>query len=146
MYATSADLTGDVYVSDAATDTDTDGVPDDLGTIVAAISAGENQTLQSCYTVPADYIAVMTEMCASNTVLGGANAIDFRVRLTDNAEGATSRTQLMHTTASGATLCVSMDPPRIFTEKTDIEITGAGITQAATATFGLILLPEDYKK
>jgi hypothetical protein len=146
MYATSADLTGDTYLSDAATDTDTDGVPDDLGTIVAAISAGENQTLQSCYTVPADYVAILTQVCVSNTVLGGANALDFRVRITDNAAGATSRTQVMFTQASGTTTCTETDPNRIFTEKTDIEITGAGTTQAATTTFGLILLPEGYYK
>jgi hypothetical protein len=146
MYATSADLAGDVYVSDAATDTDTDGVPDDLGTIVAAITAGENQTLQSCYTIPADYVAILSKVCVSNTVLGGANALDFRIRMTDNAAGATSRTQVMFTQASGTTNCTETDPHRIFTEKTDIEITGAGTTQAATTTFGLILLPEGYYK
>jgi hypothetical protein len=146
MYATGDDLTGDTYISTAATDTDTDGVPDDLGTIVAAISAAENQTLQACYTVPAGYVALMTEMCVTNTVLGGANSLDFRIRKTDNADGATSRTQMMHTVGTGDSLCHGMDPHRLFTEKTDIEITGAGTTQAATATFGLILLPEDYDK
>jgi hypothetical protein len=144
MYATSDDLTGDTYLSDAATDTDTNGIPDDLGTIVAAISAGENQTLQSCYTIPAGYVAILAKLCVSNTVLGGANALDFRIRITDNAAGATSRTQVMYTQASGSTLCTDTDPNRIFTEKTDIEVTGAGTTQAATTTFGLILLPEGY--
>jgi hypothetical protein len=143
MYATSADLAGDVYVSDSATDSDTDGIPDDLGTIVAAITAGENQTLQACYTVPVGYVALMSGMCFTNSVLGGANTLDFRIRKTDNIDGFTSRTQMMHTIGSGDTMCYSADPPMIFSEKTDIEITGAGTTQAATATFGLILIPND---
>jgi hypothetical protein len=142
MYATTTALAGDIYVSTAATDTDTDGVPDDLGTIVAAISAGENQTLQACYTVPDNHVALLASVCLSNTTLGGANPLDFRMRTSVN--GYASRTQMLHTTGAGETNCHPVDPHRIIEERTDIEFTGSGTTQAATAIFGLIVLPDEY--
>ena len=120
-------------------DDGTDGVPDiTVSQIVAVISAGENQTLQSCYTVPAGYNAFMTNNCVSNTTLGGANAIDFRQRKV--VEGGASRTQSLSGIAAGDSLCTIVNPPKLFTEKTDIEVTGSGTTQAATATFGLVLI------
>jgi hypothetical protein len=142
MYSTDTDLVGDVYVSTAATDTDTDGVPDDLGTIVAAITAGENQTLQACYTVPDGFVALVSNMCLSNTTLGGANSLDFRMRV--SANGGASRTQMLHTIGAGETTCHPVDPHRVVGERQDIEFTGAGTTQAATVIFGLIVIPDEY--
>jgi hypothetical protein len=80
----------------------------------------------------------MTNICVSNTTLGGANALDFRERAV--IEGAASRTQSLSGIAAGDSLCKIVDPHKLFTEKTDIEITGSGTTQAATATFGLVLI------
>jgi hypothetical protein len=144
MYAASTAVTGDIYVANVATDTDTDGIPDDLATIVAAITAGENQTLQGCFTVPAGYVAVLTDFCVSNGVEAGANTLDFRVRT--SIAGAASRTKNLFTVGAADTLCQEINPPMVFTEKTDIEFTGSGITQPATATFGMILIPEAFNK
>ncbi|MHC4302076.1 MAG: hypothetical protein ACYS7Y_32840 [Planctomycetota bacterium] len=139
MYATSTALTGDIYLANDNTDADTNGVPDaPLTTIVSVIDAGENQTLQACYTVPAGFTAVQTDGCISN--LGtGTPAVTFRFRT--SVEGAASRTKTKLSVADELSICNSVTPPRVFTEKTDIEVTGAATTQAAGATFGLIVIP-----
>jgi len=83
-------------------------------------------------------------MCVSNTVLGGADPLTFRVRT--SVEAAASRTKMVHGLASGTSLCHSVEPHTVFAEKTDIEFTAHGTTQAAAASFGMILLPEKYNR
>jgi hypothetical protein len=144
MYAASDGLTGDIYAHVDATDADTNGIPDSPSTeIVAVITAGENQTLQACYTVPDGKIAMAKHACISNTTLGGADSVDFRSRI--ELEGGPNRTQNLYTLGAGATVCFDLEPARVFPEHSDIEITGSGTTQAASATFGLLIMPENYQ-
>jgi hypothetical protein len=143
-YAAGASLTGNIYIHKDSVDAAVkDGIPDTVATdMIAGITAGENQSLQACYTVPAGYVALMTSKCVSN--LGtGTPAVTFRER--KSVEGAASRTQERLSMADELTICKEVSPPTLYAEKTDIEITGSATTQAAGATFGLILIPEDIK-
>lgn len=146
MYATSDALVGNIYAHTDAVDGGNDGIPDSPSTqIVAVISAGENQTLQACYTVPAGYNALVMNSCISNvTQIAVGDAITFRMRASE--EGAAPRTQHLLTLGNEISLCSESIPPIHFDEKTDVEFTGAdSASQAVAATFGLILLPEDWR-
>jgi hypothetical protein len=146
MFALGGDLVGDVYMHIDSVDGATkDGIPDTTVTdIVAAITAGENQTLQACYRVPAGFVAVLQQQCFGNATIGGSNDANFRLR---GKVGATaSRTLTLYTVGSGDQMCINTTPPRVFPAGIDLEITGAATTQAGSATFGFLLLPEDYAK
>jgi hypothetical protein len=146
MYALGGDLAGDVYLHIDDTDGATvDGIPDTpLTDIVAAITAGENQTLQACYRVPADFVLVLQQQCFGNATIGGTNDANFRLR---GKVGTTaSRTLVLYTVGGGDQMCISTIPPRVFPAGVDLEITGAATTQAGSATFGFLLLPKDYAK
>jgi hypothetical protein len=142
-YAVSAAIAGNIYIHIDSVDGATkDGEPDTPATdIIAVITAGENQTLQACYTVPLGFNALMTSKCMSNTGVGGSDVITYRERKqTDNGP---SKTQELLGLGDDLSVCPDIHPPKTYAEKTDIEITGAALTQAATATFGLILIPND---
>jgi hypothetical protein len=143
MFALGGDLVGDVYMHTDSVDGATkDGIPDSLtGDIVAAISAGENQTLQACYRVPAGFVLMLQQQCFGNATIGGTNDANFRLR---GKVGATaSRTLVLYTVGGGDQMCIATVPPRVFPAGVDLEITGAATTQAGSATFGFLLLPED---
>ena len=140
-YATDTSFTGNIYIHTDTVDTGTDGVPDIPSTqIVAVITAGENQTLQACYTVPAGYTAMLLNWCKTNASQAAAStAVTFRWRKT--LTGMSSRTQSLISLGDEVTQCTEVLPPGYFPEKTDIEVTGGGATsQAASADFGLLLL------
>jgi hypothetical protein len=143
-YASDVSFTGNIYIhKDSDADGGTDGIPDTPATdIVAGITAGEDQTLQSCYTVPAGYHAFVTTTCVVNTSEAAAGtAVTFRQRKT--VFGATSsRTQLLLTLGDETSECVSIDPPVRLESKTDFEYTGGGVgvlNQGTAATFGMYL-------
>lgn len=141
-YATGDELTGNIYIhKDCTADTGNDGVPDTPATdIVAGITAGENQTLQACYTVPAGFSAALLGWCKSNIRNGGvATAATFRWR--KSVEGAASRNQSQISLGNETSQCTDVNPPGLFTEKTDIEITALSTTQAVSGDFGLLLIP-----
>jgi hypothetical protein len=143
MYALGGDLVGDVYLSiDDADGGTKDGIPDTpLTDIVAVITAGENQTLQACYRIPAGFVAVLQQQCFGNATIGGTNDANFRLR---GKIGATaSRTLVLYTVGGGDQMCINTTPPRVFPAGLDLEITGAATTQAGSATFGFLLLPEE---
>jgi hypothetical protein len=130
---------GNIYIHKDDADGGTDGVPDTVATdAVAAITAGENQTLQACYSVPNGYNAFMTHWCISNAGMG-ATALTLRWRASIN--GAASRNQSLMPLADATSDCSVIDPPHKFVEKTDIEVTGSDATsQNGAATFGLVLI------
>jgi hypothetical protein len=139
-YATSTALAGDIYIhTDTGTDTGTDGIPDiPASQIVAVISAGENQTLQACYTVPLGYNALMSSWIVSNEGTG-ATVLVARIRAAVN--GGSSRTKMKMTLTDGDIHHHTMEVPMLFAEKTDIELTGAGATsQDAAGLFDLVLI------
>jgi hypothetical protein len=142
-YATGAALVGNIYIHKDAVDQATkDGVPDTVATDnFAGITIGENQTLQACYTVPLGFVALMTSTCVSNLGVG-TPAATFRTRI--SVDNAASRTQVKLSLADELTVCSDVRPPKLYREKTDIEITGDATTQSAGGTFGLIVLPEVY--
>jgi hypothetical protein len=143
-YAVSAALAGNVYIHIDAVDAATkDGEPDSPATqTLAVITAGENQTLQACYTVPAGFNALLVSTCVSNLGIG-TPAVTFRERI--SVDGGPPRTQEKLSMADELTVCKVVDPPMFYAAKTDIEMTGDATTQSAGATFGLILIPEGLK-
>jgi hypothetical protein len=144
-YAVSAALVGNIYIHlDAVDAAAKDGEPDDPPNhTIAVITAGENQTLQACYTVPLGYNAIFMSKCMSNTGVGGADVITFRERKqTDNGP---NKTQELLGLGDDLAICPDIHPAKVYTEKTDIEITGAALTQSATATFGMILVPNTMR-
>jgi hypothetical protein len=142
-YAVSAAIAGNIYIHIDSVDGATkDGEPDTPSTdIIAVITAGENQTLQACYTVPLGFKAMMVSKCMSNTGIGGSDIITYRERKSTN--NGPNKTQELLGLGDDVSICPVIRPPKVYDEKTDIEITGAALTQAATATFGLILVPND---
>jgi hypothetical protein len=140
-FATGDAFTGNIYIHTDVDDNGTDGVPDlPSGQIIAVITAGEDQTLQACYTVPLGYSALMKTFHVSNTGLATPKFVTFRIR--KSVAGAAARTQKKFTLLNGVSEEQNPNPPILFTEKTDIEITAIGEgTAAATGTFDIILFP-----
>jgi hypothetical protein len=146
-YATDTALTGNVYIHiDSVDAAAKDGIPDTILTdLVAVITAGENQTLQACYTVPNGFNALLTQFCTTN-INTAANVVGtFRLR--KSVEGAASRVQEILEIAESVYQCTPHDPPILFAEKTDIELTSdmSGNNGSATGTFDLILAPETMR-
>jgi hypothetical protein len=143
-YASDVAFTGNIYIhKDSDADDSTDGIPDTPATdIVAGITAGEDQTLQACYTVPAGYHAFITNSCVVNTSEAAAGtAVTFRQRKTEFG-ASSSRTQLLITLGDETSECVSINPPVRLEAKTDFEYTGGGVgvlNQGTAATFGMYL-------
>ncbi len=143
MYATSTALTGNIYAGLDDTDGGTDGVPDTPVTdIIAVITAGENQTLQACYTVPLGYSYTLNQFCTANIFNAAGRAIKYRMRA--SIAGTVARTVELYTLPHGIYACTPHNPPRVFVEKTDVEITGisSGADAIAGATFDGILFPD----
>lgn len=141
-YATGTGFTGNIYIHLDDVDGDTNGIPDAPATdIVAGITAGENQTLQACYTVPAGFTANITSWCISNvSQLAVGTAVTFRARGTLFGTDA-ARTQNLLTIGNETTVCTPVIPYNTFPEKTDIEATGSDASnQGAAATFGILLI------
>jgi len=141
-FATSTALTGNIYLH-TDTDAGVDGIPDTLLTdIVAVITAGQNQTLQACYTVPNGMVALLTQFCTTNINKAANATATFRLR--KSVAGAASRVQEVLEIGESIYQCTEHDPPIVFVEKTDIELTSvmSGNDGAATGTFDLLVVPE----
>jgi len=138
-------FTGNIYIHTDVADTGTDGVPDFPATqTIAVVTAGENQTLQACYSVPVGFSAMMKQYCIGNlSQAAGAQDVTFRLR--KSVEHAASRTTELKTLADEHAECDAHDPPIMFAEKTDIELTAiaGGPSQGTSGTFDLILIPND---
>ena len=140
-YSTGVGFTGNIYIHKDTVDGGTDGIPDAPSTdIVAGITAGENQTLQACYTVPLGFDATAPSWCISNVSQAAVGtAVNFRSRAA--LIGADARTQVLLSLGDETTLCHQVVPSIIFPEKTDIEVTGSdAVSQSAAAVFGLMLV------
>jgi hypothetical protein len=146
-YATDTALTGNVYIHiDSVDAAAKDGIPDTILTdLVAVITAGENQTLQACYTVPNGFNALLTQFCTTNVNTAANAVVEFRLR--KSVAGAASRVQELMQLGESIYQCTTHDPPIIFNEKTDIELTSdsSANNASATGTFDLILLPNTMR-
>jgi len=124
-----AAVTGDTYT--------TPGVPNTATGIMSTIGAGEGQTLQAFYTVPAGYTAYLTRVSAGS--VDGTNATTITLR--SRTVGGAFRTKEKFV-AFKSTVSLEHDVPLVFAEKTDIEIKAAAAasTTDVAASFDLILL------
>jgi hypothetical protein len=142
-FATDDDFTGNIYMHIDEADGDTNGVPDSPSTqTIAVITAGENQTLQACYTVPNGFNALLDQWTVSNLANAANNIVTFRLR--KSVEGGAFRTTELLSLANGAAFQDDHDVPVLFTKKTDIQLTAisANVNAAVTGTFDIVLLPE----
>ena len=140
-YSTGTGFTGNIYIHKDSVDGDADGIPESPSTnIVAGITAGENQTLQACYTVPLGFNAASTSWCISNvSQLAVGTAVTFRSRISLNGAGV--RTQILLSLGDETTQCHVAVPSNIFPEKTDVEVTGSDASsQSAAVVFGIMLV------
>lgn len=143
-FGTTAALVGNLYIHlDGSGDTTDDGIPDTPATdIVAVITAGENQTLQGCYSTPDGFSAIVAQLCLGNLAqVPAAQNVTFRLR--SSTQGGAPRTRLLVTYADSTDRCLPYTPPLVFPGRTDIEITAvaAGASQATSGRFGFKLVP-----
>jgi len=75
---------GDIYIVDDS-DTHTSGVPDTASLIQVKISAGQGQTQQAIYTIPANKTAYLTTLYL---VSGASKTVDFEMHVIDNVNNA----------------------------------------------------------
>jgi len=142
-FTVSAELVGNIYIHKDATDATGNGIPDTPATdIVAGITLGANQTLQSCYTVPLGYNAYITNICLANiNQVGVGSSVTFRARRSAGGAAHVHRSQLRFSLGNETSICMPYDPPLVYPEKTDFEITGSDASnQATAATFDLFLM------
>jgi len=146
MFATDTALVGNIYAGTDDVDDGTDGIPDTILTeLVAAISIGENQTLQACYTVPNGFVALLSEFCTANLNVAANATATFRIRAA--VEGTVARTKELLETEEGVFQCTQHNPPIPFEEKTDIELTAtmSANNAKASGTFDIILIPASMR-
>lgn len=125
---------GIIYVY---TGTETTGTPDVAGTVYTTIGAGEGQTLQAIYTIPAGYTGYMTQIEAGSKDGTNATTITLRTRV----NGGAFRTQQKFIVFK-STSQLYHDIPITIAEKTDVEVQGdaAASTTDVAASFDLILV------
>jgi hypothetical protein len=128
---------GVIYAADTGDTYGTPGVPDTATGIRSTIGAGEGQTLQAFYTVPAGYTAYLVQVAAGS--VNGTNATTITLR--SRVEGGAFRTQDKFIVFKDM-LTMRYPIPTVFAEKTDIEMKGdaAASTTDVAANFDLILV------
>lgn len=127
---------GLIYVANSSV-THTAGVPSDLTLIATTIEAGNGQTLQAFYTVPAGKTAYLYRVSASTIDASNAVTITLRKRELGGAFRVQERFIVFQSSFAS-----EHEVPLVFPEKTDIEIQGiaAAATVDTAASFDLILL------
>ena len=128
---------GVIYAADTGDAYTTPGVPDTATGIRSTIGAGEGQTLQAFYTVPAGYTAYLLQVAAGSVNGTNATTITLRTR----AEGGAFRTKDKFIVFKDM-ITVGYPVPVAIAEKTDIEMKGdaAASTTDVAANFDLILV------
>ena len=128
---------GVIYAADTGDTYGTPGVPDTATGIRSTIGAGEGQTLQAFYTVPAGYTAYLYNITSSS--FNATNSSD--VTLVSRLVGGAFRTQNKFTVFKGSFL-MPYSVPVVFPEKTDLEMRVVGNASAtdASGTMDIILV------
>jgi hypothetical protein len=136
---------GNIYIHQDDIDGGDDGIPDTPATdIIAGIVAGNNQTLQACYSTPNGYRILLTNICfTNNDVSASPDLVEFHAHISTPL--ITQRIIAKVGIGDGVTLCRTFDPPLLGPEKGDIDFigvaVGAGTNQSATITFAMIIRP-----
>jgi hypothetical protein len=128
---------GVIYAATSGDTYTTPGVPNTATKIVSTIAAGEGQTLQAFYTIPAGYTGYLTDVMAGSVEANNATTIDVRKR----EVGGAFRTRHKFVVFKSTTQ-LHYDVPLVLPEKTDIEIKGtsAAGTPDVDASFNLLLV------
>lgn len=126
IYAT---VKGDTYT--------TPGVPNTATKIMSTIGAGEGQTLQAFYTVPAGYTAYLYNITSSSFNASNSSQITFLAR----PFGGAFRTKNKFVVFKGSFLMPYVVPVS-FAEKTDLELRVVGNASAtdASGTMDIVLV------
>lgn len=128
----SSDFSGTIYLH--IDSVPTAGVPDNPSTdIKTVINAGENQTLQSCYTVPDGKFLYLAKWCISNIGSGGAE-VNFRLRLTE--ENGSSRVQELVTIGNPDAWCSQYVAAVRYVPRSMLEVTAERASAGSSDTTG----------
>lgn len=141
-----AALAGNVYLHLDATDAGTDGIPDDpANEMITGFVAGEEQTLQAAYSVPAGWTAYVTGWHVSNLASGGTtNPVTIRMRGRSDPAN-TLRTKSLQSIDKGDHYSRIARPYWKFPEGSDIEMTAqaeAAQNLDIAAEFDVILVAD----
>lgn len=115
----------------------TAGVPNDLTLVYSSIAAGEGQTLQCFYTVPANKTAYCTVVQAST--IDASNAVTITLRKREEGQGwRVQKRAIVFQTVYNSSHTI----PIVFPEKTDIELRGVAAAGSVdtSGSFELILM------
>ena len=128
---------GVIYAADTGDTYTTPGVPNTATGIRSTIGAGEGQTLQAFYTIPAGHTGYMLNITGSSADGTNSSIVTLRKR----ELGGAFRTQNKFITFKG-TYPLDFEVPLEYTEKTDIEViaTGNASPTDVAVTFDLILV------
>ena len=132
---------GNIYISDDNTDAGGDGIPDTTTHIKAYIAAGDNQTMQAIYTIPAGYTGFLLSYRLSmvSQTSGSSAVIDIEARPFGGVFQVKEREILRVDAPIDIRFCI----PEMFTEKTDILLRVASVTNNSTnvtGSFDLLLI------
>jgi hypothetical protein len=91
--------------------------------------------------VPLGYSATIKTFLVSNINTSNVRFVTFRLR--QSIAGAAARTTNKFALANGTSISDTHNPPMVFAEKTDIELTAIASAGGAqvTGTFDIILFP-----
>ncbi|GAF79346.1 unnamed protein product, partial [marine sediment metagenome] len=110
----------------------------------AIIGTGYNQTQMAIYTVPADKTAYLTNYYAHHNPVTGQNPTSLPITLWGSDRANSYAKQVKHVVGlpTDGGFQHFFDPYMVFTEKTDIYLTGSPVGKAAdvSAGFDLILV------
>jgi hypothetical protein len=129
--------TGVIYAADTGDTYGTPGVPDTATGIRSTIGAGEGQTLQAFYTIPAGYTGYIENISAGSVDGTNATTITFRQRPQGGAFRAAEKFIVFKGTANREHTI-----PLVFPEKTDLEMKAdaALSTTDVAGSFDIILV------
>lgn len=138
-------LAGDVYIH-TDSDAGADGIPDSTANTVGCIAFGfgDEQTLMSLYTVPADYDAgYLDEVCVGVNRQTTA-VVDFVMAVRQNgiAPGPFQTKFAFSAANTSGISCKVYDPPLRIPAKADVQVLGTStaVNTTAYATFSIDLV------
>jgi hypothetical protein len=128
---------GVIYAATSGDTYTTPGVPNTATKIMSTIAAGEGQTLQAFYTVPAGYTAYLTDIMGGSVDGNNATTLDVRKR----EFGGAFRTRHKFVVFK-STVQLHYNIPLVLPEKTDLEMRGtsAAGTPDVDSSFNLLLV------